>query len=518
MQAAAPAPDTREKGALAEMYVVPPFSILNTAAGAWQNRKRFWLSMGIKSELGRGEALMNYGVELRADNMDYYRAETKRTRAYNGGEINDIRPATPAGGLLGLGSSETVGAKWHGTLGQDGNNGRPTAARSESMFGMDPVDTRRRTADQRANEAGNVSGAPLTPEWASETGMENMAPGTSIFDPVLCELAYRWWCPAGGTILDPFSGGSVRGIVAAYMGHPYVGIDLSGPQVAANGEQADLILGPEHPRPRWNRGDSLEVLPSLDVEADVIFSCPPYADLEVYSDHPRDISNMKYADFLEAYRGIIAAAAAKLRDDRFAVWVVGEVRNKRDPDGAYLGLIPDTIAAFRDAGMRFYNEAVLVNAVGSLPVRAHRQFDTSRKIGKHHQNVLVFLKGHVPRGWSVERVAPPDPQISMDTLLGVPEPDPIVAVLDASLDAADEAGLDTDAVMAAIDDPATATVGGAAAVGADDSAPVAAVNVGDAGPPQPATTPSGAPYVSPLREDPETPEPIVHENQLGLDW
>jgi len=29
--------------------------------------------------------------------------------------------------------------------------------------------------------------------------------GTSIFDPVLCELAYRWFCPPGGTVLDPFA-------------------------------------------------------------------------------------------------------------------------------------------------------------------------------------------------------------------------------------------------------------------------------------------------------------------------
>jgi len=44
------------------------------------------------------------------------------------------------------------------------------------------------------------------------------ASGTSIFDPVLCEIAYRWFCPAGGMVLDPFAGGSVRGIVASRLG------------------------------------------------------------------------------------------------------------------------------------------------------------------------------------------------------------------------------------------------------------------------------------------------------------
>src|SRR5690242_12336191 len=62
--------------------------------------------------------------------------------------------------------------------------------------------------------------------------------GTSIFDPVLCELAYRWFCPPDGLILDPFAGGSVRGIVASKLGRRYIGIDLSARQIEANRTQA----------------------------------------------------------------------------------------------------------------------------------------------------------------------------------------------------------------------------------------------------------------------------------------
>lgn len=32
----------------------PPFSVWNAREGWWQDRKRAWLSLGIKSELGRG--------------------------------------------------------------------------------------------------------------------------------------------------------------------------------------------------------------------------------------------------------------------------------------------------------------------------------------------------------------------------------------------------------------------------------------------------------------------------------
>lgn len=213
--------------------------------------------------------------------------------------------------------------------------------------------------------------------------------GTSIFDPVLCELAYRWFCPPGGTILDPFAGGSVRGVVASVLGRQYVGVDLRPEQVEANEAQAAQIC--DDPVPVWHVGDSREIDEiAVGVGADFIFSCPPYADLEVYSDDPRDLSTLDYGDFRDAYFEIIAKACTLLKPDRFACFVVGDVRGK---DGNYYGFVPDTIAAFREAGLGFYNEAVLVTAAGSLPIRAGKQFASTRKLGKTHQNVLVFVKG-----------------------------------------------------------------------------------------------------------------------------
>jgi hypothetical protein len=219
--------------------------------------------------------------------------------------------------------------------------------------------------------------------------------GTSIFDPVLCELAYRWFSPKGGLVLDPFAGGSVRGIVAAKLGRRYVGCDLRSEQTEANAVQAEQILGGEKAMCRWHAGDSRVSLGDGEgsVEtglADFIFSCPPYADLERYSDDPQDLSTMEYEEFLEAYREIIAKACARLKDDAFACFVVGDVRS---PTGAYRGFVADTIKAFEAAGLFLYNEGILVTAVSTLAMRAGKQFAASRKLGKAHQNVLVFLKG-----------------------------------------------------------------------------------------------------------------------------
>jgi len=39
---------------LADRFLVPPFTVLDARQGYWQERKRQWLALGIRSEIGRG--------------------------------------------------------------------------------------------------------------------------------------------------------------------------------------------------------------------------------------------------------------------------------------------------------------------------------------------------------------------------------------------------------------------------------------------------------------------------------
>jgi len=216
---------------------------------------------------------------------------------------------------------------------------------------------------------------------------KNSAEYVSIFDPALCEVLYHWFCPQNGSILDPFAGGSVRGIVANYLGYNYTGIDIRQEQVDSNREQAIDIL-PIDKQPQWYVGDSNEVLNDFNKEFDFVFSCPPYADLEVYSDLKGDISNMNYIEFMKAYESIIYKSCKLLKKGGYACFVVGEVRDK---NGYYIGFVPDTIKAFEKCGMKFYNEAILLNAIASASMRANGNMK-SQKLVKVHQNILVFKK------------------------------------------------------------------------------------------------------------------------------
>lgn len=279
------AEDEKEEHAkLTDVYGIPPFSVLDTRQGYWQDKKKQWLESGIKSEIGRD------AICLPVSFGEKYGREIKN--------------------------------------------------------------------------------------------------GVEDADPVLCEIVYRWFNIDGGSIYDCFAGGSVRGIVAEKLGYKYTGIDLRQEQIDANYANAKEM----GVMPNWICDDSTNVDNYVaDNSVDLIFSCPPYADLEVYSDNPNDISNMEYNEFQKAYKTIIEKACKKLKDNRFAVFVVGDIRDK---NGYYRNFVDYTKQCFLECGLKTYNELILVEMLGTAMLRCGQGMKT-RKLPKCHQNVLVFYKGDV---------------------------------------------------------------------------------------------------------------------------
>ena len=602
-------PGGAPRPSLADRFLIPPFDVLDARSGWWRTRKRQWLTLGFRSEVGRDGGL-TYRTE-RAD-PEFYRRKTAAERE------------------LGR------------TL---------TAAEFKESYYTQPA--------------------------------EGVGAGTSIFDPVLCELAYRWFSAPGAVVLDPFAGGSVRGLVAGALGRRYYGNDLSGKQVASNREQAEefaarRLLGPdaafvaepgpddltpveeygghpvkrddlfrvgdsaggkvrtcltlasrpgltglvtagsrqspqvnivatiarrlglpcrvhvpeakgpltpelaaaqdagaeivqhrpgynnviiararedaaergwaeipfgmecpeaveataaqaanipsdtrrvvvpvgsgmtlagvltgleraglthipvlgvvvgadpadrletyapgwrdraalvhsdldyhdhapvtrlgdldldpvyeakclpfledgdllwvvgrrgslaeagERPVPVWTAGDSTQWVTTLEPEsADLVFTCPPYYSLETYSGDPADLSTMDYDAFDETYAGIIAGAAKALRPNRFAVFVVGDARDKR---GGLHDLRGSTIRAAQAAGLTYASGGVLLTQVGSARTTAASSFTKTRVLTSTHQDVLVFCKGN--RSEAARACGPVDVHLP-DELAGV---------------------------------------------------------------------------------------------------
>jgi hypothetical protein len=268
-----------EKGSMTENFGVPPFSVLDTRQGYWQDRKRSWME----------------------------------------------------------------------TIGETGESRENTLASKGSI-------------------------------------MENMG-SVSILDAVLCEIMSRWFGKPDFHAFDCFAGDTIFGHVAATMGMTFTGIEIRPEQVRLNNEK----VAKHELSAKFICDDALNMDKHIaDSSMDLFFSCPPYADLEQYSDDPKDLSNMSHDEFFNVYKKALIKTYSKLKENRFAVIVIGEVRNKK---GEYIGLVPKTINFMVEAGYQFWNEMVLVNAAGTLPLRAGKSMNSTRKVGRMHQNILVFYKG-----------------------------------------------------------------------------------------------------------------------------
>jgi DNA modification methylase len=371
---------------LQDRFGVPPFTILDARQGYWQRRKRAWLSLGIKSEIGRGDDLI-YNQEQ----IDNWR-KNNPTKEFPETDRDKFRLMKQGEKMFPGGSARPD--MDHYSKKKESHNFR---ARPQSdIQNMDFYSDKKKHRITGIKNLGAL-GISIHPYdgYDQKEGQVSTS-GTSIFDPVLCELIYRWFCPLNGHVLDPFAGGSVRGVVASVLYRNYTGIELRKEQVEANYPQWDELLKKtfmkDKPAPAWIHGDSQHICELVrEGEFDLVFSCPPYGDLEVYSDDPADISNMKWDDFLDSYYKIIAESCKMLKDNRFACYVVGDFRDKTT--GFYKLFPSHTIAAFQEAGLELYNDCILITSIGSLPIRAGRQFAHGRKLGKAHQNILVFYKG-----------------------------------------------------------------------------------------------------------------------------
>lgn len=381
---------------LQRLFVVPPFSVFDTMSAYWRHRKKAWLELGLRSDLGRGDAL----------------ACTQTLHPYDGqGNKSKSHFAIPGGGgggaWLKLGKSIESSSKYRAMPGggpmpiDRKKNSKAMATAFQGQESLWKVGKKRRhaIADKINITAKRYDQTPCY----LNTSQEQQLSGTSIFDPVLCEIMYRWFAGENSRVFDPFAGGSVRGVVAALLGHHYTGIDLRKEQVAANCQQwVDVLEKCEQPpsripdnvcEPYWYVNDAVKVMKTTKANwADFILTCPPYTFLEQYSDDPLDLSTMNYDDFLKRYRYVIRRCVRLLRPDRFACFVVGEVRDPKN-HGIYVNFVGDTITAFLDAGMGLYNRAILMTSPGSLPIRAGHQMNASAKIGNRHQDVLIFVKG-----------------------------------------------------------------------------------------------------------------------------
>jgi DNA modification methylase len=298
---------------LSEAFIIPPFTILDTRQGYWQERKMIWRKLIGDNGETRESTLRK---SKSGEDPSYYKNKTK----------------------------------------------------IEKMLGM------------------KISNQEYAEKYYQRD--TSLPVGVSLLDPVLSEVVIHWFSIPNSKIFDCFAGDSVFGYVASYKGHNFTGIELRQDQVDINSERISEYKGS-----KYICDDGRNVGIYIEPESqDMLFSCPPYFDLEVYSDDEKDASNQKnYEDFLAIIETAFSNSIRCLKNNSFAVITVGDIRRKKD--GAYYNFPGDVKSVFQKNGMILYNELILIDMIGNSAIRASGAMK-QRKVVKTHQNVLVFYKGN----------------------------------------------------------------------------------------------------------------------------
>lgn len=206
----------------------------------------------------------------------------------------------------------------------------------------------------------------------------------SIFNPHLAQMILSAYCPTKAKIYDAFGGGGTRGFIATAMGHDYLGVEIRADEVERIQRQMDT-LGLHF---TMVAEDSTKFAIQPEV-FDFSYSCPPYYDLEVYSELEGDMSNADtYEDFLKMLAQSLVISYLGLKPGALCVWVVGNFRDKK---GCLVHFNGDLARLGKEVGFDLWDELIFWGASGAAHQRAG-QFEANRKSVRVHEYIVIFKK------------------------------------------------------------------------------------------------------------------------------
>lgn len=212
----------------------------------------------------------------------------------------------------------------------------------------------------------------------------------SVFPGVLAEFVYlRGLNGPPARILDPSTGGPVRGAVAAIMGYELHGIDKSAAQIAENiARCADLPL-----KPHYYVGDGTRAGDYVEGPFDLLFTCPPYWNKEIYSGCEGDLSACKtYDEYLDRMEEMARNARPLMKSGAPVYLVLGHIRDPlTEPPREYLDIAGDVARRFQAAGFIYQHRLAIKFPDGGAAANAGGMW----KDHKHYYPVtqsLLYLR------------------------------------------------------------------------------------------------------------------------------
>lgn len=221
--------------------------------------------------------------------------------------------------------------------------------------------------------------------------------GLSIFPYDLARQIILFYSDEGDIVFDPCAGHITRMWVTYQLNRSYIGYDVSKEFYNLNCNIRDDLLGVGNQQKILdvNNGCNIDlVLHSStkvnldDRSVDLIFTSPPYWDIEFYGDESEQLGyNKTYKGFLQGLEMLISESFRILKQGKYAVFNINDFRK----DGALYDFHGDVIRLGRKVGFDLHDIRI-VNWKNSIASVFASQVEERKVSGKAHEYLVVFKK------------------------------------------------------------------------------------------------------------------------------
>jgi DNA modification methylase len=206
----------------------------------------------------------------------------------------------------------------------------------------------------------------------------------SEFHAGVAENIVRFWSLPGAKVVDPFAGRATRAVVTSKLERDYYGYEITPKTYNRAIEHFNKVK--ISPNLYMSDGTLLKETP--DDFADLIYTCPPYYNIEEYESVDGQLSD---CDTYDSFMGFIDRCAENCfrvsKDGAFCVWVVADFRQ----GGKLIDFHGDTIQSFKKAGFN-YHDIIIMENISPYANFTTYQSACKRYTPKTHEYILVFRK------------------------------------------------------------------------------------------------------------------------------
>lgn len=213
----------------------------------------------------------------------------------------------------------------------------------------------------------------------------------SIFPPDLVRKTVRYYSERLNTVLDPFAGHNSRMQATFQCDRNYIGYDISKIFMEFNRKVAleatkNVLFKPEVSITLHEQ--SSESLVEKDSSVDLVFTSPPYYNVEYYGNEPEQMYFSKdYQTFLDRMQVVVNECHRVLKPNKYCVFNINDFR----ANNQFFTYHCDIVTLFKKAGFKLH-DIIIVKWPSAIGACFASQVEDRKVTAKSHEYLVVGKK------------------------------------------------------------------------------------------------------------------------------